>query len=375
MDNNQLDKFNAKTESLFATLNRPKFVLTLWALLLSAIIGLYSATDSTLVSSPERLAIRVVQSTAAKVIVTVQAHLGLKVSDLGNLFERKRFFSGLWLTFGPLAGNFAAPLKAQTDERTEEKSGGLAGFSKSLFKVFDPVDDPDYGLPAGGEPPVDGETTAGGESPVDGETTAGGEPPVDGETTAGGEPPVDGETTASGEPPVDGETTASGEPPVDGATTASGEPPVDGETTASGELPVDQSSDEKAVNPVPHPLEEVKALLREKPIPPLEKLEALLVRLEATPGSEEAVFALVRAMSARDPKYHLRLGAFFDPLDTRPKGEVKLNLLYAYEEYSEAKNQPEAQEKIKTLVDYLNNPEAKKIVGYDELKAELGVQP
>jgi hypothetical protein len=123
---------------------------------------------------------------------------------------------------------------------------------------------------------------------------------------------------------------------------------------------------------VAQPLQTVQELLRKKPAPEIAEMEALLKRLEATPASEEATFLLVRSLARREPSYHLRLGAFFDPLDTRPKGQMEPNVQFAYEEYSLASDLPEAKERIKALTAYLDTPEAQGVAGLSSLKAQLG---
>ena len=101
-------------------------------------------------------------------------------------------------------------------------------------------------------------------------------------------------------------------------------------------------------------------------------MEALLRSLEATPNSEEATFLLVRAMSRREPRFSLRFGAFFDPLDQRPKGGAQVNALYAYEEYERAGDAPEARERRQALANWLATPSSQGVAGAAELKAKLG---
>jgi hypothetical protein len=124
--------------------------------------------------------------------------------------------------------------------------------------------------------------------------------------------------------------------------------------------------------PVAEPLRTVQELLRSKPYPAIDAMEALLARLERTDGAEEAIFLLVRAMSRIEPRFHVRLGAFFDPNDNRPKGEARVNAMYAYDEYSEAGDLPEAKAKIQALSDWLGTPAAEGVDGADELRAKLG---
>jgi hypothetical protein len=99
----------------------------------------------------------------------------------------------------------------------------------------------------------------------------------------------------------------------------------------------------------------------------------LLARLEATPKAEEATFLLVRAMSRRDPQYHLRLGAFFDPLDARPKGAMEPNAMFAYDEYSMASSLPESKDRIRALTMWLGTPASEGVAGVGDLKAKLGL--
>jgi hypothetical protein len=114
--------------------------------------------------------------------------------------------------------------------------------------------------------------------------------------------------------------------------------------------------------------EELQALLRAEPPVATGVLEENLALLEQKPGSEEDVFLLVRVLSKRDPKYHLRLGAFFDPTDKRPKGSVAPNVKYAYDEYK-ASGQPEAQASIDRLAEWARSSVAAGADGLDEFNA------
>jgi hypothetical protein len=105
-------------------------------------------------------------------------------------------------------------------------------------------------------------------------------------------------------------------------------------------------------------------------------MEIALSRLESQPGAEEAVFLLVRSMATRDRKYHLRLGAFFDPQDTRPKGAVTPNVMFAYDEYEAAGPTAEARQSRDRLVAWLERlapgGDAGGVEGIDDLKRHLG---
>jgi hypothetical protein len=127
-----------------------------------------------------------------------------------------------------------------------------------------------------------------------------------------------------------------------------------------------------AAEPVADPLKTVQDLLRTKPAPGVPEMEALLARLEATPAAEEATCLWARSLARRDPTYHVRLGAFFDPLDSRPKGEMAPNVQYAYEEYSQAGDLPEAKERLQALTAWLDKPEAQGVAGAAALKTQLG---
>ena len=81
---------------------------------------------------------------------------------------------------------------------------------------------------------------------------------------------------------------------------------------------------------------------------------------------------MARALSRRDAKYHLRLGAFFDPLDSRPKGDMPPNALHAYDEYSQAGG-ADARQKMNDLAAWLARPESSGVEGAAELKAKLGM--
>jgi hypothetical protein len=141
---------------------------------------------------------------------------------------------------------------------------------------------------------------------------------------------------------------------------------------APAEAPAVVSAPPAAAGPVEKPLETVQELLRRKPAPGLPDMEALLARLEISQGAEEASFTLVRAMSRRDSKYHVRLGAFFDPLDTRPKGQLSPNAQYAYDEYALAGDLPEAKDRLKALTAWLATPAADGVDGVAVLRRQLG---
>ncbi|MDR1545163.1 MAG: hypothetical protein LBU12_00300 [Deltaproteobacteria bacterium] len=134
---------------------------------------------------------------------------------------------------------------------------------------------------------------------------------------------------------------------------------------------------EQQPEPSPASLAEVDALLRRvaasgQPLP-MAECEELLARLENTPGAEDALFLLVRRMSKDESKWHLRLGAFFDPLDPRPSGSAVKNVKYAYDEYVAAGVTTESRARIEALVQWLNTPAASRAPGARALKQELGL--
>ncbi|MDR1050286.1 MAG: hypothetical protein LBP95_04240 [Deltaproteobacteria bacterium] len=129
-------------------------------------------------------------------------------------------------------------------------------------------------------------------------------------------------------------------------------PPAAGKPAAAGK-PGPAESVVKADSPS---LVEVRDLLSAKPRKSLAEMEEVLGRIDGVEGGEEAVFLLVRAMAREDPRRHVRLGAFFDPLDERPKGGVAPNVMYAYEEYVQAGDVDEAGRRKDALADWTRGP-------------------
>ncbi|MDR2387115.1 MAG: hypothetical protein LBE80_05955 [Deltaproteobacteria bacterium] len=114
--------------------------------------------------------------------------------------------------------------------------------------------------------------------------------------------------------------------------------------------------------------EELQALLRANPPTESARLEEVLAVLENNPGSEDDVFMVVRYLSRRDPKYRVRLGAFFDPTDARNKGTVQPNVKYAYDEYL-ASGLTEGQERVNNLREWSKTDAAKGTEGLKEFIA------
>ncbi|MDR2366987.1 MAG: hypothetical protein LBF58_02580, partial [Deltaproteobacteria bacterium] len=147
-------------------------------------------------------------------------------------------------------------------------------------------------------------------------------------------------------------------------------------TGAAADKPADAAGTQTATVAVTPPAakpptrEEVMALLRADPPIDTPRLEQALGLLENNPGSEDDVFLLVRVLSKRDPKYKIRLGAFFDPTDGRGKGEVIPNVKYAYDEYNDS-GLPEAKELIARLVTWSKTAEAANADGLEEFKAAI----
>ncbi|MDR2300887.1 MAG: hypothetical protein LBF38_02445 [Deltaproteobacteria bacterium] len=114
--------------------------------------------------------------------------------------------------------------------------------------------------------------------------------------------------------------------------------------------------------------DELQALLRATPETETARLEEVLAALESNPGSEDDVFMVVRYLSRRDKKYKVRLGAFFDPTDSRKKGTVIPNVKYAYDEYA-GSGQTEGRERIDKLVEWSKTDAAKGAEGLNEFIA------
>ncbi|MDR1111088.1 MAG: hypothetical protein LBP92_10445 [Deltaproteobacteria bacterium] len=119
--------------------------------------------------------------------------------------------------------------------------------------------------------------------------------------------------------------------------------------------------------------DEVRALLRANPPASTSDLEAALSLLETAPGSEEQVFLVARVLAKRDPRYHYRLGLFFDPADDGPKGGVTPNVMYAYDEYKSAGDLPEAVANLRRLSGWVkaNGATAKGVDGIEEFERVL----
>jgi hypothetical protein len=145
--------------------------------------------------------------------------------------------------------------------------------------------------------------------------------------------------------------------------------PAQGTETATAPAQLTVSATDPPLAPVPS-ADEIKALLRADPPAETGQLEAALDALENSPGSEDDVFLLVRVLSKREPKYKLRLGAFFDPTDTREKGSVTPNVKYAYDEYLDS-GLPESKAQIDRLVEWSKKPEANGAEGLAEFKAAV----
>jgi hypothetical protein len=135
---------------------------------------------------------------------------------------------------------------------------------------------------------------------------------------------------------------------------------------------VPEKTDDKPVTtnlPEPPSKQEITDMVRAKPPVSDDKLVEVMNALENKPGREDELFLIVRVLSKRDTQYHLRLGAFFDPTDQRPKGAVTPNIKYAYDEYIAAGSVPEAQENINRLISWSKTSEAEGIEGLEEFRA------
>ncbi|MDR1040463.1 MAG: hypothetical protein LBR80_09925 [Deltaproteobacteria bacterium] len=107
----------------------------------------------------------------------------------------------------------------------------------------------------------------------------------------------------------------------------------------------------------PSPAERARNLLARGASP--EELAEAATALEGS-GDQESVSALfqtVRELSKYDPAYRVRLGAFYDPLDTGPTSVTK-DAGAAYEDYREAARAgaDNAQERMNKLLDWANSP-------------------
>jgi hypothetical protein len=106
-------------------------------------------------------------------------------------------------------------------------------------------------------------------------------------------------------------------------------------STPPPEVAATETPPAKDAAPVGTPLEQARELLRSNASEA--DLSAALDRLDGQPGAEDAVFLLARRLAPTSPPRRLRYAAFYDPLDTRPKGTVKPNAKFAFDEYAEAK--------------------------------------
>ncbi|MDR1486945.1 MAG: hypothetical protein LBT62_02965, partial [Deltaproteobacteria bacterium] len=119
------------------------------------------------------------------------------------------------------------------------------------------------------------------------------------------------------------------------------------------------------------PLQEARKLIQEGA--DSEQVQEALERFENDPGAMEAVFLLASHLAKTDPKYHVNVGSFYDPLDANPLVAGPKNAMYAYQEYLAAGDDPQAKSRIDALKAWVITPQASQVQGAEELRKALGL--
>jgi hypothetical protein len=135
--------------------------------------------------------------------------------------------------------------------------------------------------------------------------------------------------------------------------------------------PSSNSPDLGSLNYSVTPMQEAQQLVRDGA--GRADLEKAFHRYEKDPQAQEAVFLLAKALTKFDNNYHVRLGRFYDPLDTDFSQMDLKNAKYAYDEYLAAGSNSEAKSRIDALKAWLNQPESAGIEGADELRLALNM--